>query len=408
MKYANLIHSQETRLRNYGGDIQIHAIRKLYEYMGIDYNEVVRITPNEIFDYRGKEYLVLPINYTFWGRYENISNKIIPVFLGLSIVGSSAIDSMRLRKFQPIGCRDQRSLEILRNNGVEAYLNGCMTVTLPRRGKIGVDANKVFIVDVCDELLEHVPENLKQDAEFVTHVYYDRKIDEAESLAVYERYQREARLVITARLHCAVPCLAYGIPVIYAPKIISTRSVWLQNLIPVYDESTFDKIDWNPAAIDIEGLKEKILHNAADKVREAYDKAKQHYEISEFYEDFTYEKGTPDDLYIAMAYMKEHWNELDEIEYIVWGMTQTAETLIEYIQKNYRNAKLVGIIDAYKRVLFQGIESEGTELLKRKKDAVVFVAAESANAMALDIFREMAIDKYVLCWTNPNYKLKRG
>lgn len=406
MKYANLI-VKGTRLRNYGEDIQIHAIKKLYEYMGIDYNEVVRITPSELFDYSGEEYLIVPINFPFWGRYEKLPHKIIPVFLGISVVGDSIIDSMRMREFQPIGCRDQRSFEILCNHGLEAYLNGCLTVTLPKRCD-SISANKVFIVDVCDELLSYIPEDIKKDAEFVTHVFYDREVSEEESMSVYERYKREAGMVITSRLHCAVPCMAYGIPVVYAPKIISTRSVWLQKLIPVYDESMYEEIDWNPAVVDIEDLKKKILRYAANRIRETRDKVLLRYEISEFYEDFTYSKGTPDDMYAPIAYMKENWKADEEIEYIIWGVSQTAEALYEYIEENYKHAALTGVVDMYKHITFRGVESEGIKLLERKKDVLVFVTAESANAVALETFQKLGVDRYVLCWQNPNYRMIRG
>ena len=76
MRFANLI-VKGTRLRNYGEDIQLHAIKRLYEYMGIDYDEVVRISPNELFSYNGKEYLILPINFPLWGKYEKLSHKIM-------------------------------------------------------------------------------------------------------------------------------------------------------------------------------------------------------------------------------------------------------------------------------------------------------------------------------------------
>lgn len=406
MRFANLI-VKGTRLRNYGEDIQLHAIKRLYEYMGIDYDEVVRISPNELFSYNGKEYLILPINFPLWGKYEKLSHKIIPVFLGISIVGESIIESMRMREFQPIGCRDQRSVEILRNKGLEAYLNGCLTITLPKRQE-NVGTGKVFIVDICDELLSRVPEEIRRDAEFVTHLYFDREVSEAESMAMYERYQREAAMVITSRLHCAVPCIAYGIPVIYAPKVISTRSVWLQNIIPIYDESMYDEIDWSPKVVNVEDLKERVLRNAANRVRETYNKVVLPYGISEFYEDYTYNKGTPDDLYLPMAYMKEHWKTDDEVEYIIWGVTQTAETLYDYICVQYKHAKLVGVVDAFKHIVFQGIESRGLELLESKKDVLVFVTAESANATATDVFRRLGKENYVLCWQNPNYSMTRG
>lgn len=404
MRYANLI-DKTTRMRNYGDDIQIHSIKKLYEYMGVNYDEVVRITLDELFNYNGKDYLIVPINFIFCGMHnKKISEKIIPIFLGISLLGTHEIEEFRMREFQPIGCRDQHTLELLRSNGLEAYLNGCLSLTLPKR-KDDINAKKIFIVDICDELLSHVPESIKKDAEFVTHVYYNRDVSETESMAMYERYQNEAVMVITSRLHCAVPCVAYGIPVVYAPKVISTRSVWLQNIIPIYDESMYDDIDWNPQTVNIEDLKEKILQNAANRVRETYERVSLRYGISEFFEDYSYDKGMPDDLYFPITYMQENWQKEETVEYMMWGNTQTAERLYEYISMHYKNAKLVGFIDTYRHIVFHGIESEGLDLLERKKDVMVFVTPISASAVAMELFQRIGRINYVLCWENPNYKL---
>ena len=52
MKFANLI-TKGDKVKNYGDDMQVHAIKLLYEYMGINYSDVVRITINELFTYDG-------------------------------------------------------------------------------------------------------------------------------------------------------------------------------------------------------------------------------------------------------------------------------------------------------------------------------------------------------------------
>ena len=87
MKFANLI-TKGDKVKNYGDDMQVHAIKLLYEYMGINYSDVVRITINELFTYDGEEYLIVPINLPFLGRYPAISPKIIPVYLGISVLHS--------------------------------------------------------------------------------------------------------------------------------------------------------------------------------------------------------------------------------------------------------------------------------------------------------------------------------
>ena len=406
MKFANLIIEDVEKIRNYGDDIQLYAIEKLYEYMGIDYKDVVRLPLEELFSYEGEEYLVLPINYPFWGgAYRKISSKIIPVYLGLAMFAGTIenVEALGLKKFEPIGCRDQKTFEIMQEFGIDAYLNGCMTITLPKVKNIQ-KKGKVFIVDVCNELMECIPKAIKENAVYKTHVFVNRIVRESESLSAYEQYQTEASLVITSRLHCAVPCIAYGIPVIYAPKRNSSRSAWLQKIIPIYDKDSYKNIDWYPKPVDVEELKKVVLQNAANRVNEAWNKYFLRCSITERYEDKTlYGKMMTDDMYVPLEYMDRHWKPDADIRYIIWGLTQTAESLYKYISKNYKKAILVGIIDMYRKVEFHGIVSEGIELLEREKDAVVFVAAEAAQVVAVNTFSNMKRTNYVMCMKDENF-----
>ena len=119
-----------------------------------------------------------------------------------------------------------------------------MTLTLPKRNPDGC-YDRVYINDVCDELLARIPSKLKKNAYYRSHVIYGHAVSEEEALNVYQEYKEHATLVITSRLHCAIPCLAMGIPVIFAPKILAKRYVWVDRFIPIYSESEWDRIDWS-------------------------------------------------------------------------------------------------------------------------------------------------------------------
>ena len=405
MKFANLIIEGVSKIRNYGDDIQLYSIKLLYEYMGIDYREVVRLPLEELFSYDGEEYLILPINYPFWGgQYHPISPKIIPVYLGLAMFAGTKenIEALRLKEYEPVGCRDQKTFEVMQKFGIDAYLNGCMTITLPKMKEVNRNG-KVFIVDVCKEFLDFIPSPIKDDAVYKTHVFLNRIVKEEESLSQYAQYQKEAKLVITSRLHCAVPCIAYGIPIIYAPKRNSSRSAWLQKIIPVYDKELWKNIDWEPKSVDIEELKKKVLENAADRIRETWKKYSLRCSITETYEDKAlYGKMMSDDMFVPLEYMNKNWKQDDAVRYIIWGLTQTADTLYEYISEHYKRAVLVGFIDMYRKIQFRGIISEGIELLERERDAVVFVAAEAAQSEAIQIFNKMNRTNYVMCMKDEN------
>lgn len=312
------------------------------------------------------------------------------------------IEALRLEKYEPIGCRDQKTFEVMQKFGIDAYLNGCMTITLPKMKEVNRNG-KVFIVDVCKEFLDFIPSPIKDDAVYKTHVFLNRIVKEEESLAQYAQYQKEAKLVITSRLHCAVPCIAYGIPVIYAPKRNSSRSAWLQKIIPVYDKELWKNIDWEPKSVDIEELKKKVLENAADRIRETWKKYSLRCSITETYEDKAlYGKMMSDDMFVPLEYMNKNWKPDDAVRYIIWGLTQTADTLYEYISEHYKRAVLVGFIDMYRKIQFRGIISEGIELLERERDAVVFVAAEAAQSEAIQIFNKMNRTNYVMCMKDEN------
>lgn len=405
MKYAYLkidYERESGRMRNYGDDIQMYAVANIYRHMGIREEDLVRITLQELFTYDGDEYLLLPISYPLFGNYIKLSEKIIPVYLAISLLSDSAIDSLRLREFEPIGCRDQYTLDLLRNKGVNAYLNGCMTLTLPKTEY--TDRNKVFIVDVCDELLPYIPERLKNGAEYLTHLVYHKYVGEAEALSFYERYQKEAKLVITSRLHCAVPCMAYGIPVVYACKAISFRSVWLQKLIPLYDIHSFADIDWDPKPLEIEPLKKQLIDNAILMIQRKKEQFESQLRISEFYEDKSFTNYEVEAMRYSMEYLRNNWKADEAREYVIWGITQTSELLYQYISKNYKNAKLVGVIDLYRKTEFHGITTEGLSLLDNST-ATVFVTVESANVMASKLMQERNYLNYVLCWQKQDYKL---
>ena len=74
--------------------------------------------------------------------------------------------------------------------------------------------------------------------------------DAAETLL--KRY-RAASLVITSRLHCALPCLALGTPVVFLhSSTTDPRFRGLERLIRIHDGST--PIDWSPDSPDLTSI----------------------------------------------------------------------------------------------------------------------------------------------------------
>jgi hypothetical protein len=148
------------------------------------------------------------------------SDAIIPIFIGFHIRGRAReylLSGARLdylKAHEPIGCRDNGTRRMLERAGVRAYTTHCLTLTFPTRER-EPEHGLVFIVDGEDL---PIPRSLRRGAVYVTHASSVSLGDEGKRIAaqqLLDSYRDHARLVITTKLHCALPCLAMGIPVVF-------------------------------------------------------------------------------------------------------------------------------------------------------------------------------------------------
>lgn len=395
MKFANLILEANKGMENIGDWAQIFAVEYLYKYMNVNYDNVIRIKISELNSYDG-EYVILPINYPFYGYY-NLSPKIIPVYLGISLIHKSASKGLKMENFQPIGCRDYHTWKELTECGLNAYVAGCLTIALPKRDK-NPEQGKTFIVDVSDKVYEKIPFEIKSSAEKLSHIYYLNECKgESGAREVYKRYEKEASLVITSRIHCAQPCLAMGIPVIFICETYSFRYDVIRQYIPVYDLNTMDQINWEPIVPNLEAHKEILLNNAMERVLEVKRKYERICSIGDFYL-----RGEPiekevDSVWAFQRYITEKWKKEDTFSYSIWGITQIAEAIYAWIKKEYPNAVLDKVIDIARKDTFHGIQPEPVENIG-ECSSVVFVTAGSANSIAREVFKKYGITDYVICY----------
>jgi len=120
-----------------------------------------------------------------------------------------------LRHHGPVGARDLHTLRALEERGVDAYFSGCLTLTLPRADRRQA-SDCVVLNDVPDEVLTTVRRKTTRP---ILHTTHDDKltVDPEERLAKAQALvdvYANAHCVITTRLHCAMPCLALGTPVL--------------------------------------------------------------------------------------------------------------------------------------------------------------------------------------------------
>lgn len=268
------------RFFNLGDDIQTLAVSRLLP-------KVDGYVSREALD-QVDEPCVVPMNGFFMNTdHWPPSPSVTPVFFAFHVTPQAQkvvckpenIDY--LKQWQPIGCRDKGTMEALARHGVEVYYSRCVTLTLPRRTEEPNDGGQVFICGLGADARAVIPKAIRKNAITVDQAKIrlpitntKLKLDLAAELL--EQYRKRARLVITSKIHCAMPCIAMGIPVVFVydeAKKDDYRVKIIEDLIGinyVSEGKAFsrlknrvfsDRINWNPAVPDIEDLKLEIRDN---------------------------------------------------------------------------------------------------------------------------------------------------
>lgn len=190
----------------------------------------------------------------------------------------SLYESSNIR-FNDIGCRDRSTLNFCKSLGMRAYFSRCLTLTLPRRSSEEEEnAEEVYIVDCTNEIIENLPSNIKVGAQITTQRNFPFKnwMDWHQCREVAEQqlneYRQNAKLVITTALHCAQPCIAMGIPVIFIhPEMEEAdRFSAMDGIIKIYSLNDLKegKVQFDVKAPDIQDLKAAILRNLELSMKE--------------------------------------------------------------------------------------------------------------------------------------------
>ena len=386
---------------NLGDDLQLIAIKNIYRRMGISDSEIVKIGLSELTSYDG-DYAILPISFPLYGYRRDtyitcFSPKIIPVFLGLSIMSENITEDecIYLRRFEPIGCRDYHTVAIMRKHNIMAYLNGCMTLTLPKKKNIECGGGKTYLVDIPERYCRYIPNTIKENAIKTSQILDDCENPEKAMEERLNEYASNAGLVVTTRLHCALPCIAMGIPVVFMKDKYSFRMTALSRFIHPYTYDEFHCIDWNPAVVDFEEIKEKMISLSIKRIKEMGDRYSDIFDISMFYE----KDNLREDYYIehfdnviddCLPYFQNH----ETMRYAIWGITQKADMICTFLENNFPKAKLTVVHDQSKKCCFHGVQSTNFKELLLDKSDFVFVTAATANNIAKKFFSEKGFKNY--------------
>jgi len=166
-----------------------------------------------------------------------ISNQIIPIFISYHISNPKGLSSIYLKNlgnFSPIGCRDTNTRDELIKYGIKAYFSSCLTTTLDIDYSVYKKerTNDIIFTDFrfgdyspADNYILSLKTYNFNNIINITHIYnlnltHIERFKLAKKLLV--KYAR-AKLVITTRLHAALPCLALNTPVILVNKKFDIR-----------------------------------------------------------------------------------------------------------------------------------------------------------------------------------------
>ena len=228
MKYG-LMYYKSTD--NIGDDIQTYAAMKFLPHIDyyIDRENLSCFVPDK------KEYVSMIMNGWFihnklaWPPSPYINPLLISMHFKVleeTDVGDAYLKDFGgdfLKQYGPVGARDFETIKRLENNNIDAYFSGCMTLTLEKFCKIK-KKKKICLVDVSNDVISKVKENTNYEIEVLSHTLNPR---DAEKKSINERMNdvekilkkyQESKLVITTRLHVALPSLALGTPVIVLHK----------------------------------------------------------------------------------------------------------------------------------------------------------------------------------------------
>ena len=139
-----------------------------------------------------------------------------------------------LIKNGPVGCRDYETKRLLGKFGIPTYFSGCLTLTIQPFENV-IKNNKVLLVDVSKSLERFIKEKAGDNCEDLTHSIKMGKLSWNDRRKLVEdrlKYYQGARLVVTTRLHAALPCLSLGTPVLFIKEdwSLNRTGTWIDYL----------------------------------------------------------------------------------------------------------------------------------------------------------------------------------
>ena len=159
---------------------------------------------------------------TSWPPPSNIDPLLLSIHLDSDIIPIIKKNLEYFRNKAPIGSKDIETLHNLKHllGPDAAYFSGCLTLLLKNPNQISSNQRKdIYLVDVKSDYESLLPVQIKEKAiKIEQYITGDEKDDNMKRFSaaynLIEKYSR-ASIVITQRIHAALPCVAMGTPVIF-------------------------------------------------------------------------------------------------------------------------------------------------------------------------------------------------
>lgn len=296
-KWACQVYGQRTTTKqnvNIGDNIQTISYLRI---LGLNWKDLVWIdredfktppirqkekNPNVFIDKKSKYKIIWngwhgPCGEKKKVKYKKMSEKLIPFFTSFHLQKSTPITGgfkKILKRYEPIGCRDIDTFNYLKNNDIDSYFSGCVTLTL-KSSKDKVIRNKgnrkiIFILDnygirnendfrkwkLKDKLKQALlsygyTESELQSPSFYQQVYRRKANQEYYFNLAEERLKiiEDADLVVTTRIHSLMPAIALGTPALLLTNNVNdTRFKGLidfWNFIDINDQFSVESLNNN-------------------------------------------------------------------------------------------------------------------------------------------------------------------
>jgi len=239
--------------RNIGDYIQTKAVIDILNKQNIKILEREKLN-----SYNGPPIKII-INGWFMENPKNWppSNKINPLFISFHInpsIVKTFINNQSIeyfKKHEPIGCRDYFTRDLLVKNGINAYFSSCVTLGIEREKYLKrLTPRGVIVIGAFDRLKPYLDYksplkfllslmkyplrtlNYKIKLQKFNRHLYEQKVEvkrysqitknsinsHAEGIALAEDMLdniAESDIIITSRIHAALPALAMGLKVIF-------------------------------------------------------------------------------------------------------------------------------------------------------------------------------------------------